>query len=149
MLPAEQTGAVRENYMWKILKSRADSWEGTYLAASSGCNDRDLFNTIWGPATAALSYIFERSEEKTTLLVFLKIIGRLFILINLEGIIRIWKLCYRCCVLWHDRCFRQPYYTPVQVQYSNGCFRHSRLYEHKSCERTRKCRQVSPLNLVN
>lgn len=39
------------------------------MAASSGCNDRDLFNTIWGPATAALSYIFERSEEKTTLLV--------------------------------------------------------------------------------
>lgn len=69
VLPAEQSGAVRENYLWKILKARAESWEGTYLAASPGCNDRDLFNTIWGPATAALSYIFERSEEKTTLLV--------------------------------------------------------------------------------
>ncbi|KAI6222894.1 SEC7 domain-containing protein [Aphelenchoides fujianensis] len=68
VMPAEQTGAIRENYLWKILQKRTESWEGVYQAATPGCNDRDLFNTIWGPATAALSYIFDRSEEKKTLL---------------------------------------------------------------------------------
>ncbi|KAI6172463.1 Golgi-specific brefeldin A-resistance guanine nucleotide exchange factor 1 [Aphelenchoides besseyi] len=68
VMPAEQTGAIRENYLWKILQKRAESWEGVFQAAAPGCNDRDLFNTIWGPATAALSYIFDRSEEKSTLL---------------------------------------------------------------------------------
>ncbi|CAD5221044.1 unnamed protein product [Bursaphelenchus xylophilus] len=67
VMPAEQTGAVRENYMWKVLMKRSESSEGTYIVARLGCNDRDLFNTVWGPATAALSYIFERSEEKSTL----------------------------------------------------------------------------------
>ncbi|KAI6197555.1 SEC7 domain-containing protein [Aphelenchoides besseyi] len=64
VMPAEQSGAIRENYLWKILQKRAESWEGVFQAAAPGCNDRDLFNTIWGPATAALSYIFDRSEEK-------------------------------------------------------------------------------------
>ncbi|CAD5214902.1 unnamed protein product [Bursaphelenchus okinawaensis] len=67
VMPAEQTGAVKENYLWKVLMKRSESLEGAYIAARSGCNDRDLFNTVWGPATAALSYIFERSEEKSTL----------------------------------------------------------------------------------
>lgn len=79
IMPSEQTGAVRENYIWKVLMKRSESSEGNYIVARMGCNDRDLFNTVWGPATAALSYIFERSEEKPTLSVsFIQIFFKKF-----------------------------------------------------------------------
>ena len=60
VMPAEQTGLVKENYEWKQLLKRMEQ-EGDFLAMENGMFDHNLFGLSWGPAVAALSYIFDRS----------------------------------------------------------------------------------------
>lgn len=62
-MPAEQTGVVRENYLWKVLLRRGASKDGIFIHASGGLFDHDLFSLIWGPSVAALSFIFDRSSD--------------------------------------------------------------------------------------
>lgn len=62
-MPAEQTGIVRENYLWKVLLRRGNSKDGDYIHVQNGTFDRDLFNLIWGPTIAALSFVFDKSED--------------------------------------------------------------------------------------
>lgn len=62
-MPAEQTGAVRENYLWKVLLRRGASKDGIFIHAPAGLFDHDLFSLIWGPSVAALSFIFDRSMD--------------------------------------------------------------------------------------
>lgn len=64
-MPAEQTGLVRENYLWKVLLRRGASKDGIYIHVSSRTFDSDLFALIWGPTVAALSSIFDKSEDPT------------------------------------------------------------------------------------
>ncbi|KAK0421394.1 hypothetical protein QR680_015210 [Steinernema hermaphroditum] len=68
VMPAEQTGLVRENYLWKVLLRRGETLEGEFLHAPVGWNDHDLFGIIWGSVTAALSYVFEKSERENILM---------------------------------------------------------------------------------
>lgn len=68
-MPAEQTGLVKENYLWKVLLRRGETEEGVYLHAPVGWNDRDLFGIVWGAATAALSYAFDKSFDESILTV--------------------------------------------------------------------------------
>ncbi|TKR64527.1 hypothetical protein L596_025041 [Steinernema carpocapsae] len=68
VMPAEQTGLVKENYLWKVLLRRGDTGEGEFLHAPVGWNDHDLFGIIWGSVTAALSYVFEKSEQDQILM---------------------------------------------------------------------------------
>lgn len=68
-MPAEQVGSVKENYLWKVLLRRGETEEGIYLHAPVGWNDHDLFGIIWGSATAALSYIFDKSDDEGILTV--------------------------------------------------------------------------------
>ncbi|PAV79155.1 hypothetical protein WR25_16601 isoform J [Diploscapter pachys] len=63
VMPAEQTGLVKENYLWKVLLRRGETSEGRFIHAPSGWNDHDLFSVCWGPAVAALSYVFDKSEH--------------------------------------------------------------------------------------
>ncbi|KAK3910453.1 Golgi-specific brefeldin A-resistance guanine nucleotide exchange factor 1 [Frankliniella fusca] len=63
VMPAEQTGIVRENYLWKVLLRRGASKDGVFIHAPGGLFDHDLFSLIWGPSVAALSFIFDRSHE--------------------------------------------------------------------------------------
>ncbi|XP_065163849.1 Golgi-specific brefeldin A-resistance guanine nucleotide exchange factor 1 isoform X2 [Atheta coriaria] len=63
VMPAEQTGIVRENYLWKVLLRRGASKDGTYIHVASGAYDEDLFSLIWGPTVAALSFVFDKSED--------------------------------------------------------------------------------------
>ncbi|CEF66676.1 Golgi-specific brefeldin A-resistance guanine nucleotide exchange factor 1 [Strongyloides ratti] len=65
VMPAEQTGAVKLDYEWKLLLKRMNSNEGKFLHAPVGWNDQDLFSIIWGPATASLSFIFDKSEQES------------------------------------------------------------------------------------
>jgi len=65
IMPDEHTGVVRENYKWKVLLHRSASPEGTFLPVSSSEFDQDLFLLVWGPAIAALSYVFDNAEEKS------------------------------------------------------------------------------------
>ncbi len=67
VMPAEQTGQIRENYLWKMLLRRGATKDGRFLHAPSGLYDHDLFGLIWGPTIAALSFVFDKSEEDAIL----------------------------------------------------------------------------------
>lgn len=65
VMPAEQTGLVKENYLWKVLLRRGSSKEGKFIHTPNGLFDHDLFSLIWGPTVAALSFIFDKSSESS------------------------------------------------------------------------------------
>ena len=62
IMPAEQTGAVKENYMWKLLLARSQE-EDDFILMDNGLFDHNLFGLTWGPAIASLSYIYDKSYE--------------------------------------------------------------------------------------
>ena len=64
VMPAEQTGLVKENYLWKCALKRGmeDENRKGQLLRSKDMFDHDLFSIIWGPAVAALSYVFDKSR---------------------------------------------------------------------------------------
>ena len=64
-MPAEQTGLVKENYLWKVLLRRGSSKDGIFIHAPNGLFDHDLFSLIWGPTVAALSFVFDKSNDAT------------------------------------------------------------------------------------
>lgn len=63
VMPAEHTGIVRENYLWKVLLRRGVSKDGLYIHVPNGAFDYDLFSLIWGPTVAALSFVFDKSDD--------------------------------------------------------------------------------------
>ncbi|XP_030581076.1 Golgi-specific brefeldin A-resistance guanine nucleotide exchange factor 1 isoform X2 [Archocentrus centrarchus] len=63
VMPDEQTGLVKENYVWSVLLHRGASPEGIFLYLPSGSYDHDLFTMTWGPTIAALSYVFDKSLD--------------------------------------------------------------------------------------
>ncbi|XP_077875844.1 Golgi-specific brefeldin A-resistance guanine nucleotide exchange factor 1 isoform X6 [Ictidomys tridecemlineatus] len=65
VMPEEQTGLVRENYVWNVLLHRGATPEGIFLRVPPGSYDLDLFTMTWGPTIAALSYVFDKSLEET------------------------------------------------------------------------------------
>ncbi|KAL3876500.1 hypothetical protein ACJMK2_034342, partial [Sinanodonta woodiana] len=64
VMPAEHTGLVRENYLWKVLLKRGATKEGIFLHTPTGIFDHDLFTLIWGPTVAALSFVFDKSGDE-------------------------------------------------------------------------------------
>lgn len=64
-MPEEQTGLVKENYMWSVLLHRGATPEGVFLHVPAGSYDHDLFSMTWGPTIAALSYVFDKSLDDT------------------------------------------------------------------------------------
>ncbi|CAH1968968.1 unnamed protein product [Acanthoscelides obtectus] len=64
VMPAEQTGLIRENYLWKLLLRKGQSKDGVYLHVGLGTCDRELFQLIYGPFVAALSFVYEKSEDQ-------------------------------------------------------------------------------------
>ncbi|XP_043535120.1 Golgi-specific brefeldin A-resistance guanine nucleotide exchange factor 1 isoform X11 [Chiloscyllium plagiosum] len=65
VMPEEQTGFVKENYIWNVLLNRGNSPEGIFLHVPPGTYDHDLFTMTWGPTIAALSYVFDKSLDET------------------------------------------------------------------------------------
>ncbi len=61
VMPAEQTGLVKENYLWKCALKRGLEC-GNSLSTPKVMFDHDLFSIVWGPAVAALSYVFDKSR---------------------------------------------------------------------------------------
>ena len=59
VMPAEQSGLVKENYLWKCALKRGME---VSLLSPKVMFDHDLFTIIWGPAVAALSYVFDKSR---------------------------------------------------------------------------------------
>ncbi|XP_077207241.1 Golgi-specific brefeldin A-resistance guanine nucleotide exchange factor 1 isoform X3 [Paroedura picta] len=67
VMPEEQTGLVKENYVWSVLLHRGATDEGIFLHVPPGSYDHDLFAMTWGPTVAALSYVFDKSLEEAIL----------------------------------------------------------------------------------
>uniref|UniRef100_A0A8C3SF09 Golgi-specific brefeldin A-resistance guanine nucleotide exchange factor 1 n=1 Tax=Chelydra serpentina TaxID=8475 RepID=A0A8C3SF09_CHESE len=65
VMPEEQTGLVKENYIWNVLLHRGATDEGIFLHLPPGSYDHDLFTMTWGPTIAALSYVFDKSLDET------------------------------------------------------------------------------------
>ena len=63
VMPAEQVGLVKENYLWRQLLRRAET-EGDFLQIDNGSFDHNLFQLSWGSAVAALSYTFDKSGDQ-------------------------------------------------------------------------------------
>ena len=62
VMPQEQTGLVKENYLWKLLLARSVE-EEDFMVTDNGMFDHNLFGLSWGPALASLSYILDKSRE--------------------------------------------------------------------------------------
>lgn len=56
-MPAERTGLVKENYLWKVLLRRGSTKEGLYYHCPIGAYDVDLFMLTWGPMVYLLSIL--------------------------------------------------------------------------------------------
>ncbi|XP_059608620.1 Golgi-specific brefeldin A-resistance guanine nucleotide exchange factor 1 isoform X2 [Phlebotomus argentipes] len=63
VMPAEQTGIVRENYLWKVLLRRGCGRDGQFHHVAGAAHDRELFRIVWGPTLAALSFMFDKSSD--------------------------------------------------------------------------------------
>ncbi|XP_053291725.1 Golgi-specific brefeldin A-resistance guanine nucleotide exchange factor 1 isoform X4 [Pleuronectes platessa] len=63
VMPDEQAGLVKENYVWSVLLHRGATPEGFFLHLPPGSYDHDLFTMTWGPTIAALSYVFDKSLD--------------------------------------------------------------------------------------
>lgn len=63
VMPDEQTGLVKEDYVWSVLLHRGASSEGTFQHVPESSYDHDLFTMTWGPTIAALSYVFDKSLD--------------------------------------------------------------------------------------
>ncbi|CAH8861888.1 unnamed protein product [Trichobilharzia szidati] len=63
VMPIEQTGLVRENYLWKCLLRRSSTKQAQFIHLQTGVLDADLFELIWGPTVSALSFIFDKTTD--------------------------------------------------------------------------------------
>ncbi|XP_034082077.1 Golgi-specific brefeldin A-resistance guanine nucleotide exchange factor 1 isoform X2 [Gymnodraco acuticeps] len=64
VMPDEQSGLVKDNYVWSVLLHRGATPEGIFLHLPAGSYDHDLFTMTWGPTIAALSYVFDKSLDE-------------------------------------------------------------------------------------
>lgn len=64
VMPAEQIGVVKDNYLWKVLLRRGATKDGRYIHAPNGLFDRDLFCLSWGPTMAALSCMLDKAQPE-------------------------------------------------------------------------------------
>lgn len=63
VMPAEQTGLVRENYLWKVLLKRGLGPDGVFNYVHDASFDLEIFKMVWGSTLSALSFMFDRSTE--------------------------------------------------------------------------------------
>ncbi|XP_064536174.1 Golgi-specific brefeldin A-resistance guanine nucleotide exchange factor 1 isoform X1 [Drosophila montana] len=63
VMPAEQTGLVRENYLWKMLLRRGATHDGYFHYVNDAAYDVQIFNIVWGASLSALSFMFDKSTE--------------------------------------------------------------------------------------
>jgi len=66
-MPAEQTGLVKDNYLWKVLLRRGAGPESIYLKVGNFGEfiDRDLAEHAWGPIVSALCRAFDKAPDRS------------------------------------------------------------------------------------
>ena len=63
VMPAEQTGLVKENYLWRVLVRRGATKDGEFFHAPRDVLDPDLFKVSWAPTVAALDVLFDKTFD--------------------------------------------------------------------------------------
>jgi len=66
-MPAEQTGLVKENYLWKVLLRRGSGPESVYLKVGNSGEfiDKDLAEHAWGPIVSALCRAYDKAPDRS------------------------------------------------------------------------------------
>lgn len=66
VMPAEQTGLVKENYLWKVLLRRGASPESSYLKVGNASEivDKELAEHAWAPIISALCRAYDKAPDK-------------------------------------------------------------------------------------
>ncbi|XP_072748156.1 Golgi-specific brefeldin A-resistance guanine nucleotide exchange factor 1 [Anoplolepis gracilipes] len=67
VMPAEQTGLVKENYLWKVLLRRGSGPESVYLKVGNSGEfiDKDLAEHAWGPIISALCRAYDKAPDRS------------------------------------------------------------------------------------
>ncbi|KAG5305975.1 GBF1 factor, partial [Pseudoatta argentina] len=67
VMPAEQTGLVKENYLWKVLLRRGSGPESMYLKAGNSGEfiDKDLAEHAWAPIVSALCRAYDKAPDRS------------------------------------------------------------------------------------
>ncbi|XP_025992136.2 Golgi-specific brefeldin A-resistance guanine nucleotide exchange factor 1 [Solenopsis invicta] len=65
VMPAEQTGLVKENYLWKVLLRRGSGPESMYMKVGNSGEfiDKDLAESAWGPIVSALCRAYDKTPD--------------------------------------------------------------------------------------
>jgi brefeldin A-resistance guanine nucleotide exchange factor 1 len=63
VMPAEHKGALRDNYLWKVLIRRGLTSDANYIHAPAGSYNQEIFNIVWGQTISALSFVYDKSLE--------------------------------------------------------------------------------------
>lgn len=66
-MPAEQTGLVKDNYLWKVLLRRGIGPESYYLRVGNCCEfvDKELAEQAWAPIISALCRAYDKVPDKS------------------------------------------------------------------------------------
>ncbi|XP_008550800.1 Golgi-specific brefeldin A-resistance guanine nucleotide exchange factor 1 isoform X1 [Microplitis demolitor] len=66
VMPAEQTGLVKENYLWKVLLRRGESPESFYMKVGNGGAfiDKELAERAWAPIISALCRAYDKAPDR-------------------------------------------------------------------------------------
>ncbi|KAF7995834.1 hypothetical protein HCN44_006941 [Aphidius gifuensis] len=66
VMPAEHTGLLKENYLWKVLLKRGTSNESIYLKVGNNGEaiDKDIAEISWAPIISALCHAYDKSPDR-------------------------------------------------------------------------------------
>ncbi|XP_034951893.1 Golgi-specific brefeldin A-resistance guanine nucleotide exchange factor 1 [Chelonus insularis] len=66
VMPAEQTGLVKENYLWKVLLRRGASQESIYVKVGDAGKfiDKELAEKAWAPIISALCRAYDKAPNR-------------------------------------------------------------------------------------
>ncbi len=63
VMPAEHTGLLKDDYLWKVLIRRGRTSDSNYIHAPAGSYNHEIFNIVWGQTVSALSFVYDKSLE--------------------------------------------------------------------------------------
>lgn len=66
-MPAEQTGLVKDNYLWKVLLRRGAGLESFYLRVGNAGEfvDKELAEQAWAPIISALCRAYDKAPDRS------------------------------------------------------------------------------------
>lgn len=67
VMPAEQSGMLKENYLWKVLLKRGSSTDSLYLRVGNDGEsvDKEIAEIGWAPIISALCHAYDKAPDRT------------------------------------------------------------------------------------